>query len=123
MDQHLRQRVDQLEREVESLSKTVSARNTQLEQCHRDIDTFVTALADAQDEMERLLSGNRILYDVNGRAALFRRRRDGVFVEVQDPPPEEDIRNVRRRLNFESSDSDADSDDSLMSRLLGFEDE
>ena len=120
MDQHLRQRNEQLEQQLESIARELAQRNRLISQLHSDLDTICQHLVEAEDEIYRLRRTDRVLHSTDGRTALFRRNRDGVFVEVVDPPEEEPVRNVRRRLNFDVDSSDSDSDDELMTELLGF---
>jgi uncharacterized coiled-coil protein SlyX len=123
MDNYMRERCAHLEQQLESLSSVLSQRNRFIAQLNSDIDNLCGALVEAQNENERLLRTDRILHTIDGRTALFRRNVHGIFVEVQDPPEEEPLRNVRRRLNFDTdSDSDMDTDEEFMSRLLGFSD-
>jgi uncharacterized coiled-coil protein SlyX len=123
MDNYMRERCAHLEQQLESLSSILSQRNRTISQLNSDIDNLCGALVEAQNENERLLRTDRVLHTTDGRTALFRRNVHGIFVEVQDPPAEEPMRNVRRRLNFDTdSDSDMDTDEEFMSRLLGFTD-
>ena len=50
---------------------------------------------------ERLLSQERVIYNLEGEPRVFARNGDGTFVEVIDLTNE---RNVRRRLTYEDQD-------------------
>lgn len=116
----LHKRNRELEDEVDGLSIRISEQNRHIAQLTTDIDGLIDALAAAQYEIDQLRGATRILYSTDGRTALFARNRHGVYVEVTDPPEEEPIRSVRRRLNFDSESSEESSDDELMTQLFGF---
>lgn len=118
MDQHLRQRVRELEQQLESTTNLLSERNIIIAQLNSDIDRLCESLVEAEDEVERLRRTDRILHSTDGRTAIFRRNHDGVYVEVQDQPEEEPIRNVRRRLNFDSDSTESELEDEFMQELM-----
>ena len=74
------------------------------------IERLHEIVADLCRENERLVSEERILYDVEGRPHTFRRNTRGHFVEVQDLTGSPTRRRVRRRLALSDSDSDTSTD-------------
>ena len=74
------------------------------------IDRLHAVIADLCRENERLISEERVLYDVEGRPHTFRRNTRGHFVEVQDLTGSPTRRRVRRRLALSDSDSDVSTD-------------
>jgi hypothetical protein len=86
------------------------------EEIERLIDILLVRdqeIRELQDEVRRARN-TRTLVDRDGRTGLFVRDADGIFHEL---PVEEPIRNVRRRLNFDT-DSDSESDDDFMTQLM-----
>jgi hypothetical protein len=61
-------------------------------------------IRELQDELRRRRQTRRL---VDGNTSVFIRDAYGVFHEL---PVEEPLRNVRRRLNFDDSDTDSDED-------------
>lgn len=117
MNQYIREENRQLGEEVDDLADQLSTANRTIAQLQSDISQLIDHLADAQHELNAMHERTRVLYNINGVPRLFGRNRDGIFVEIGEPPLEEPPRNVVRRL-FEESDSEEESDDDLMEQLM-----
>ncbi len=102
-----------LEKEAERLASVLSDRNT-------DIALLQRRIRFLNRGYRRLQQRERVLVNQHGEHVLFRRNNSGVFVQVEEDETEtEDPEEIARRLGFEGA-SDDDSDEELMSRLLGF---
>lgn len=114
-----------LQNEVEGLSNRVCTQNRLISQLNSDIDRLIDHIADLERENANLQRSTRVLYDVNGVSAVFARNRDGYFEQVTGltPPAEESIRDVRRRLDFNTSDSESEMEDEFMHELMFGNDE
>lgn len=96
--------------ECSSLAEAVSDRN-------RTISNLSAIIA----ELRRRLRESQVIHirrivDENGHTAYFSRGLDGVFREL-DVLTDEPVRNVRRRLDFDS-DSDSDIEDEFTRELF-----
>jgi hypothetical protein len=111
---------DGLQNEVEGLSDRVCTQNRLIAQLNSDIDRLIDHIADLERENAQLRRSSRILYNSNGEPALFARNANGVFEQVAGlgEPEEEPIREVRRRLDFNSSDSESEMEDEFMEELM-----
>lgn len=122
MDGYLRAQNQALHWENEELAARVSTQNRLIAQLEQDINHLIDALAESQRENEAFRRATRILYNANGTSALFARNSNGVYVQVEDaqPPLEEPTEEIARRLNFEQTEEDEESDTDFLMRLYGF---
>lgn len=114
-----------LQNEVEGLSNRVCTQNRLISQLNSDIDRLIDHVAELERENYNLRRSSRILYNTDGEPALFARNANGHFEQVVGlrPPEEEPIRDVRRRLDFNSSDSESEMEDEFMHQLMFGEDD
>lgn len=103
--------------ENETLAKQLCEANIQIAYKNREIEVLREAIDMLQTEINEMRNTYHILVNQDGEERLFRRNENNVFVQVE----EESIEEVRRRLNFDV-ESEPESEDDLMSRLLGFSD-
>lgn len=96
---YLQERVETQKEEIERLLDVIQLHNQEIQEL--------------QDEVRRTRN-YREMVGRDGSTALFIRSADGHFMEVQ---PEESIRSVRRRLNFDS-ESEGETEDEFMHRLM-----
>ena len=96
-----------------ALQERLEAKQEEIERLIDIIMIRDAEITELQDEVRRARN-TRSLVDRDGNTGLFVRDANGIFHEL---PVEEPLRNVRRRLNFDS-DSDTDTDDELMERLM-----
>lgn len=102
-------------KENEALAKQLCEANVQIAHKNRELEILAEAIDMLQTEINEMRNTYHILVNQDGEERLFRRNTENVFVQVEEEPIEE----VRRRLNFDV-ESEAESEDELMSRLLGF---
>lgn len=103
--------------ENEALAKQLCEANIQIALKDSENQALVEAIAMLQRELDEANNTYHILVNQDGVEALFRRNENNTFVQVEEEP----IENVRRRLNFDI-ESETESEEDLMSRLLGFMD-
>lgn len=95
----LQERLEAKQEEIERLIDIILVRDAEITELQHEV---------------RRARNTRTLVDRDGNTGLFVRDADGVFHEL---PIEEPLRNVRRRLNFDT-DSDSESEDEFMNHLM-----
>lgn len=119
MDQYLMDQNNALHIQAENMAVRICNQNRIISQLHSDMDQLIDELAEAQRELNAFHRATRVLYTADGRAALFGRNNNGVFVQLStmdmnEEPPED----VARRLGFETEE--VDEEDEFTMRLYGF---